>query len=358
MNTNLLSAGCAQLPFLETFVHLLRLHAITVGFLMFLLMGCGSLRSQPSKDTSAQTDVKREWAIQELARLGFKFNPEALSVDSGHYNSVLTEWQDLNAIREPLHILKPKHLYIFNFKNLTDLSALVSLDCLEVLWLEHCEKLDNSSAFSGLKKLRVLNLRECIGLKGKEALSGLVGLSKLEELWLGGCTGLENLSALTKLVSMRELHLDRCTGLKGPAAFQGLAGLVKLEKLYLDRCTGFEDTGVLSNCANLRDLALYSCSGLKGRAAFQGLAGLVNLENLTLDSCAGLEDTSVLAGLTRLKVLRSESCTGLKGKDALKGLLKLPNLEWIRLSGSTGLSQEDVDWLQQKRGNQCTIVWP
>lgn len=150
-----------------------------------------------------------------------------------------------------------------------DLTHLSRLTTLERLDLFGCTGLESVPDLSAMKRLKVLDLSCCPGLRGPLALIGLTGLGKLETLDLSFCTGLDSLPDLSALEGLHWLQLGGCTGLHGPQALSGITRLGQLEYLCLNGCTGLESLPDLSAMQSLRRVDLQDCAGLKDRAGLR-----------------------------------------------------------------------------------------
>ncbi|KAL5848583.1 hypothetical protein ACOSQ3_006627 [Xanthoceras sorbifolium] len=165
------------------------------------------------------------WHGCPLKSLTWNFLPQNLVVLDMPQSNVEQLW---SGVQEPF---KLKHLNLSHSKLLTGGPDLSLAPNLESLNLQGCTSLlDTPSSVKNLKKLGVLNLKDCKSLRN---LPTCIHLSSLGTLILSGCLELKTFPEVS--CNIKELFLDGTAIEELPSSIEQLSKLVTLN---LENCSG------------------------------------------------------------------------------------------------------------------------
>ena len=204
----------------------------------------------------------------------------------------------------------------------------------------------DESSLDGVQHLR--NLRSLVITKGGPFIdsSALTGLTKLRRLTLRNCPQLESLDFLSEVPNVESLEISNARMLNN---VRGLAHIGKLTSLSLtalpeltglegiERCSNLQsveivDCGRITNCEPVRRLEALTKFRLVGTPVgdLEPLRRLERLRYLDLSRCVHVQDISAISGLADLAHL---DLYGLRDLEDLSGLVTLKQLRWLSLSG-------------------------
>ncbi|XP_052479380.1 disease resistance protein RPV1 isoform X1 [Gossypium raimondii] len=236
-----------------------------------------------------------------------------------------------------------KLLKLGGCKSLRSFPTRIGMESLERLTLSGCSKLESFPEIDGkmecllelcfdgtnikelpsligsLKRLKVLNLKDCKSLKG---LPIKIGMESLEKLILSGCSNLESFPEIDgKMECLLELYLDG-TGIKElPISIGNLSSLVLLN---LKDCRNLVDLpGSIVGCKSLKSLNLSGC--YKVEYLPENLQQIEFLEELDLSETSMTKPPPFIFQFKNLKVLSFNGCKGSSSKlqKKLPSLLKV-----------------------------------
>lgn len=222
------------------------------------------------------------------------------------------------------HLVNLKHINISHSRKLTKIPDLSLAPNVESLNLEGCTSLlETHSSIRYLKKLVILNLKQCRSLK---SLPTSIHLESLKELYLDGtainefpssieclsrlvilnledCSRLERLpSRICKLKSLEHLNLSGCSNLE--ILPDELGNLEALKELKVERIAIRE---VPLSILCLKNLGRLSFERFKGHEQIGQILpisfGLHNLTYLKLRDCGITELPKTLGQLSSLRIL-------------------------------------------------------
>ena len=261
-----------------------------------------------------------------------------------------------------------RHLGLFSWDSVEDLSALSSRSELRSLSLAHCSRILGifplasleqleSLDLSGLRRLekvdyvlgrtpgirngcallRRLVLNDCGELQGIDPLRGC---EQLEHLDLFGCREIRSIEALRGLSALKGLDLWQCVAVEDLSV---LASLSSLQTLRVNSQSIYENLTFLSGLSELRELNLSSSALFPAKhppnSGLNELRNLRKLQVLELECWSNLADISALADLQALEVVDFERCAAV---DNLSPLVALPELYCVGLSGCSNLRNLDA----------------
>ncbi|TYH46601.1 hypothetical protein ES332_D11G348900v1 [Gossypium tomentosum] len=232
-----------------------------------------------------------------------------------------------------------KLLNLTGCKNLRSFPTKIGMESLEKLLLSGCSKLQSfpeidgkmecllelcfdgtnikelSSSIGSLKRLKVLNLKDCKSLRG---LPIKIGMESLEKLILSGCSNLESFpETYGKMECLLELYLDG-TGIKElPISIGNLSSLVLLN---LKDC---RNLGSIGGCKSLKSLNVSGC--YKVEYLPENMQQIEFLEELDLSETSMTIPPPFIFQFENLKVLSFNGCKGSSSKlqKKLPSLLKV-----------------------------------
>ncbi|KAM7465896.1 hypothetical protein LguiB_013458 [Lonicera macranthoides] len=230
---------------------------------------------------------------------------------------------------------KLKVLNLFECVNLRRVHFLSTFSNLERLSVSYCERLSSLDGIEELESLRYLDAACCDSL---ETLPNLSRLTKLKELKVDRSPLITNIPGLDKLEFLELLclrycmHLERLPDLSNLKSLKeldvsytmlteirGLCRLKSLEGLDMSNCKCIKSVFGLINLERLKRLNIGFCVRL---IEIHGLERLESLEMLAMDYCNFIEilDLSKLKGLKALSVNRCENLTKIGGLEELISL--------------------------------------
>ncbi|PPD75496.1 hypothetical protein GOBAR_DD27576 [Gossypium barbadense] len=274
-----------------------------------------------------------------------------------------------------------KLLNLTGCKNLRSFPTKIGMESLEKLLLSGCSKLQSfpeidgkmecllelcfdgtnikelSSSIGSLKRLKVLNLKDCKSLRG---LPIKIGMESLEKLILSGCSNLESFpETYGKMECLLELYLDG-TGIKElPISIGNLSSLVLLN---LKDCRNLVDLPrSIGGCKSLKSLNVSGC--YKVEYLPENMQQIEFLEELDLSETSMTIPPPFIFQFENLKVLSFNGCKGSSSKlqKKLPSLLKViqrgrTNSMALTLPSMLGLSS--LKRLNLKDCNLCEVDIP
>ncbi|TYI42153.1 hypothetical protein ES332_A01G077700v1 [Gossypium tomentosum] len=175
---------------------------------------------------------------------------------------------------------------------------------LESLILEGTGIVDFDPTVKFLRRLKLLNLRNCKRLR---IFPSKIGNGSLETLILSGCSNIERIPEIVgEMECLKELCLDG-TGIKElPSSIGHLRHLMLLN---LKDCSKLESLpSSIGGCEFLKTLILSGCSKLKNFP--ESLQQLESLEELDLSETAITTPPSFIFHMENLKFLSFQGCKG------------------------------------------------
>ena len=244
---------------------------------------------------------------------------------------------------------------VSGFKNLKNVSVkdsyITSID-----WLKDAEKLekadistaviDDLSALSRAKNLRVLIAEDVSGLKNISALRNTRNIRQFVLSGAGTILPVSDLHVLQNNVNMKKLEIKRTeiSDLRPIAGWKklrslildenpqltsadGIGGIKNLRVLSLNDCKNLRDINEIEKLKKLKILNLNHCTALK-ESELQALAPLIQMKELALDHVNISDLGAVIYGMKKLRVISLRS-TDLKDIDVLAqyGRLASVNLD-------------------------------
>eukprot|EP00210_Caulerpa_lentillifera_P007576 g7236.t1 len=190
--------------------------------------------------------------------------------------------------------------------------------------------------------LRILDLSQCVEQVDSDGLQSLHGLHQLTQLSLGQhhnliASSITNkcLISLKLMKKIRVLNLAQCVHITDGGLFEISRSLLELEEINLSGCVAVTDTGVheLARIASLRTLELAWCLKISDRG-LQSLTNASNLTQLNISGCQlitefGIHQIGVLTNLEMLNLMYTGSnqfCQTDESLQMLRGLTKLHTL--------------------------------
>nr|AIW47135.1 NBS-LRR-like protein [Gossypium thurberi] len=324
--------GCTRLVYVHPSVGVLtRLKLLKLG-------GCKSLRSFPTR-------IGME-SLERLTLSGCSKLESFPEID-GKMECLLELCFDGTNIKEiPSSIGNLRRLELLNLKDCTSLRSLpikIGMESLEKLILSGCSSLKSfpeidgkmecllelyldgtgikelSISIGNLKRLELLNLKDCQSLRG---LPIKFGMESLEKLILSGCSNLKSFPEIDgKMECLLELYLDG-TGIKElPISIGNLSSLVLLN---LKDCRNLVDLpGSIVGCKSLKSLNLSGC--YKVEYLPENMQQIEFLEELDLSETSMTKPPPFIFQFKNLKVLSFNGCKGSSSKlqKKLPSLLKV-----------------------------------
>ncbi|KAK4344454.1 hypothetical protein RND71_037548 [Anisodus tanguticus] len=205
---------------------------------------------------------------------------------------------------------------------------------LQRLILEECTSLvEIIFSVGDLKKLLLLNLKNCINLK---TLPKSIGLESLEVLILSGCSKLKVFPEIEEeMNNLSELYLEATALSEVPASVEKLSGVNVINLSSCKHLESLPKSIVRLKC--LKTLNVSKCSKLKKLPDELGL--LVGLEGLHCDDTPIEMMPSTISHLKKLKHLTLRRCNALafqrEGKNDM-------GLAFSNLSGLCSLAMLDI----------------
>ncbi|KAG8479436.1 hypothetical protein CXB51_029845 [Gossypium anomalum] len=199
------------------------------------------------------------------------------------------------------------------------------MECLLELCFDGTNIKDLPSSIGNLRRLKVLNLKDCKSLK---SLPIKIGMESLEKLILSGCSNLKSFPEIDgKMECLRKLYLDG-TGIKElPISIGNLSSLVLLN---LKDCRNLVSLpGSIGGCTSLKTLNLSGCYKVKNLP--ENLQQVEFLEELDLSETSLTKPPPFIFQFKNLKVL---SFNGRKGPPS-KLQKYLPSLLKVIQKGRT-----------------------
>ncbi|KAK3435321.1 hypothetical protein EUGRSUZ_D02659 [Eucalyptus grandis] len=196
---------------------------------------------------------------------------------------------------------------------------------LKYLDLSRCECSEDTDFLSAFKKLEVLILNGCRGLKRiSYSVEDMKALLCLE---LSYCYGIRELPAeIGKLKALQQLILIHTKSLS--ALPDSIGSLENLEILDIT-CSGIEELPHgIGSLRKLQELRAYACENLKG-IMVESMCNLSSLRVLIFTQCDKLESLPDLpSGLTKLFITcRSHKLPSLSHPTHLKCIQDLPSTQ-------------------------------
>ncbi|TYH30146.1 hypothetical protein ES288_A01G070600v1 [Gossypium darwinii] len=175
---------------------------------------------------------------------------------------------------------------------------------LESLILEGTGIVDFDPTVKFLRRLKLLNLRNCKRLR---IFPSKIGNGSLETLILSGCSNIERIPEIVgEMECLKELCLDG-TGIKELPS--SIGHLRRLMLLNLKDCSKLESLpSSIGGCEFLKTLILSGCSKLKNFP--ESLQQLESLEELDLSETAITTPPSFIFHMENLKFLSFQGCKG------------------------------------------------
>ncbi|KAG4177078.1 hypothetical protein ERO13_A11G284300v2 [Gossypium hirsutum] len=324
--------GCTRLVYVHPSV------GVLTRLKLLNLRGCKSLRSFP-------TEIRME-SLEMLSLSGCSKLQSFPEID-GKMECLLELCSDGTNIKElSSSIRNLRRLEVLNLKDCKSLRSLPTkfgMESLEKLILSGCSNLQSlpeidgkmecllelcfdgtnikelPSSIRNLRRLKVLNLKDCKSLK---SLPIKIGMESLKKLILSGCSNLKRFPKIDgKMECLLELYLDG-SGIKGlPISIGNLSSLVLLN---LKDCRNLVDLpGSIGGCKSLKSLNLSGC--YKVEYLPENLQQIEFLEELDLSETSMTKPPSLIFQFKNLKVL---SFNGSKGSSSklqkyLPSLLKV-----------------------------------
>ncbi|XP_052876926.1 disease resistance protein RPV1-like isoform X1 [Gossypium arboreum] len=324
--------GCTRLVYVHPSV------GVLTRLKLLNLRGCKSLRSFPTK-------IRME-SLEMLSLSGCSKLQSFPEID-GKMECLLELCFDGTNIKElPSSIRNLRRLEVLNLKDCKSLRSLPTkfgMESLEKLILSGCSNLQSlpeidgkmecllelcfdgtnikelPSSIGNLRRLKVLNLKDCKSLR---SLPIKIGMESLKKLILSGCSNLKRFPEIDgKMECLLELYLDG-SGIKElPISIGNLSSLVLLN---LKDCRNLVDLpGSIGGCKSLKSLNLSGC--YKVEYLPENLQQIEFLEELDLSETSMTKPPSLIFQFKNLKVL---SFNGSKGSSSklqkyLPSLLKV-----------------------------------
>ncbi|KAB2095794.1 hypothetical protein ES319_A01G064400v1 [Gossypium barbadense] len=189
-------------------------------------------------------------------------------------------------------------------KNLVKTPDFSMASNLESLILEGTGIVDFDPTVKFLRRLKLLNLRNCKRLR---IFPSKIGNGSLETLILSGCSNIERIPEIVgEMECLKELCLDG-TGIKELPS--SIGHLRRLMLLNLKDCSKLESLpSSIGGCEFLKTLILSGCSKLKNFP--ESLQQLESLEELNLSETAITTPPSFIFHKKNLKFLSLQGCKG------------------------------------------------
>ncbi|KAK8272454.1 hypothetical protein V6Z12_D11G333600 [Gossypium hirsutum] len=193
------------------------------------------------------------------------------------------------------------------------------MECLLELCLDGTNIKELPSSIGNLRRLELLNLKDCKSLR---SLPIKIGMESLEKLILSGCSNLKSFPEIDgKMECLLELYLDG-TGIKElPISIGNLSSLVLLN---LKDCRNLADLpGSIVGCKSLKSLNISGC--FKVEYLPENMQQIEFLEELDLSETSMTKPPPFIFQFKNLKVLSFNGCkvSSSKLQKKLPSLLKV-----------------------------------
>ncbi|KAG4177079.1 hypothetical protein ERO13_A11G284200v2 [Gossypium hirsutum] len=210
-----------------------------------------------------------------------------------------------------------------NLQSLPEIDG--KMECLLELYLDGTNIKDLPSSIENLRRLKVLNLKDCKSLR---SLPIKIGMESLKKLILSGCSNLKRFPEIDgKMECLLELYLDGTAIKELPISIGNLSSLVLLN---LKDCRNLVDLPEsIGGCKSLKSLNLSGCH--KVEYLPENLQQIEFLEELDLSETSMTKPPPFIFQFKNLKVL---SFNGSKGSSS-KLQKKLPSLLKVIQRGRT-----------------------
>ncbi|XP_052876924.1 disease resistance protein RPV1-like isoform X1 [Gossypium arboreum] len=288
---------------------------------MLILSGCSKFQSFP------EIDGKME-CLLELCFDGTKIKELPSSIGNLRRLEVLNlkDCKSFKSLPTKIGMESLEKLILSGCSNLQSLPEIDGkMECLLELYLDGTNIKDLPSSIENLRRLKVLNLKDCKSLR---SLPIKIGMESLKKLILSGCSNLKRFPEIDgKMECLLELYLDG-TGIKElPISIGNLSSLVLLN---LKDCRNLVDLPEsIGGCKSLKSLNLSGCH--KVEYLPENLQQIEFLEELDLSETSMTKPPPFIFQFKNLKVL---SFNGSKGSSS-KLQKKLPSLLKVIQRGRT-----------------------
>ncbi|KHG24892.1 TMV resistance N [Gossypium arboreum] len=239
-----------------------------------------------------------EWHGYPFKSFPSSFQPEKLVALLLPYSCIQKLWKpDM-----PLHKLKLVDLKCS--RNLVKTPDFRMVPNLESLVLEDTGIADFHPSIRFLRRLKLLNLRNCKSLR---SFPSKIGKESLETLILSGCSNIKWIPEVVgEMECLKKLHLDG-TGINElPSSIGHLRSLVLLN---LKDCCKLENLpSSIGGCELLTSLVLSGCSKLENLP--ENLQQIKSLEKLDLSGTAITTTPTFIFHMKNLKFLSFRGCKG------------------------------------------------
>ncbi|KAK8329558.1 hypothetical protein V6Z12_A11G329500 [Gossypium hirsutum] len=301
-----------------------------------------------------------------LQEMGGKIVREK-SIDEPGKRCRLWEERDVyHVLTKATALYKLKVLNLKGSENLIKAPDVTTAPNLEILVLEGCSKFQSfpeidgkmecllelcfygtkikelPSSIGNLRRLEVLNLKDC---KSFRSLPTKIGMESLEKLILSGCSNLQSLPEIDgKMECLLELYLDGTNIKDLPSSIENLR---RLKVLNLKDCKSLRSLPIKIGMESLKKLILSGCSNLK---RFPEIDGKMEcLLELYLDGTAIKELPISIGNLSSLVLLNLKDCRNLV--DLPESIGGCKSLKSLNLSGCHKV-------IQRGRTNSMALMLP
>lgn len=210
-----------------------------------------------------------------------------------------------------------KFIKLSHSVHLTKTPDFTGVPNLERLVLDGCTNLSFVHPSIGLlKRLKVLNMKECIRIKSFPAE---IEWASLEVLILSGCLKLSNVRQIVQNAKrLLQLHLDQTSIEEVPPSIKFLSRLTVLTLRDCKKLVSLPSS--ISDLRSLKVLNLNGCSKLE--EVPENLGHITSLENIDLGGTAIRRPPSTIVLLENLKELSFHGCKG--QRKSWSSLIRLP----------------------------------